>query len=645
MDDIEGLQRFSAIEYINSVSKVGRAQIEPEMQQAACQLFQLADRALANETSLSPAARSTYQLIRDVLYSEQFMSENAKPRYVPYANLLLLNRYLHESQSVAAELKWSAAKRALALIIRDWHDTEQERLSTYAARGVDPTLIGFESSDGKDDRTAHLKERERGLHALAQFTAVADLPDTRIVRSDMLRHKSEWEYFAADSDRQLTHLSCMPRSRWHDELMFIKMIHGTECCYAGILASLAPLPQLAIKGDWAAATETLKTALFFSDFLIKLWAIFNTMPVAHFFDGFREATGEASAIQSVRFQTLDVLTRGLGQKKQQALTLQREAGYFATWQPPKEATLAGLCELAQSTKRSDEFISVAEMLDRDLLQWRSRHFGIARRYLPPEAVGTGSEGISYLANNFRDPLLKDRAPAGSKDHVEGHSADLEVAAPARATSAFRVRRTGFPPIAVVEAKGIQTAGLADVPTQFAPVLLQKMRERDALIRKNLAGYKSFFQPLPYPIERQMTNFQRSASLPKAVVPALLLSVELLTGSLMGLHDASRITGQALFDTASPDESFTGIGNDAVRCGRDELIIRDEKGIIASITQGPDKRTAIQLDAAVTLQDWLLFIMGYPGMPIDDFRVAVADGEELFTRVNCASLKTWMLHEY
>src|ERR1700741_2644848 len=100
MDDLVGLlHRLSAVEYINAVSKLGRAQIEPEMRQAACQLFQFADHALTNETSLSPLARSTYQLIRDVLYSEQFMSENAKPRYIPYANLRLLNRYLHDGQS------------------------------------------------------------------------------------------------------------------------------------------------------------------------------------------------------------------------------------------------------------------------------------------------------------------------------------------------------------------------------------------------------------------------------------------------------------------------------------------------------------------------------------------------------------------
>src|SRR5262249_9700604 len=154
----------------------------------------------------------------------------------------------------------------------------------------------------------------------------------------------------------------------------------------------------------------------------KLWAIFDTMPVKHFFEGFREATGDASAIQSVRFQTLEVLTRGLGQAKQRALSHQREAGYFATWQPPEEATLKGLCKLAQRMGNT-EFKSVAEMLHRDLYQWRSRHLGIARRYLPPEAVGTGSEGISYLVANFRTPRL-DSEVAGAGGNPDGGAMDF-----------------------------------------------------------------------------------------------------------------------------------------------------------------------------------------------------------------------------
>ena len=642
----EALRRLSAVEYIEAVASHGRANIEPEMRESAWQLYSFVDQSLTHETSLNASARATYHVIRDVLFAEHFLSENSKLRYIHYTNLRVLDRYLLTEQAAPAESKWYAAKRALALIVRDWHNLEQDRLSAYAVNGPAGDLLGFEDPTVTGDRIAHLRERERALRSLSQFAAVADLPDTRIVSTKIRQHNSDWEYFANDADLQISHLLCLPQTRWHDEVMFLKTIHATECCYSGILASLSILPHIALRGDWGAATEILKTSLFFSDFLIKLWTIFDTMPVAHFFDGFREATGDASAIQSVRFQTLEALARGLGERKRRALSVQREAGLFAGWYPPKESTLNGLYELAHdSGGGASEFRDVADMLDRDLYQWRSRHYGIARRYLPVEAVGTGNEGVSYLAENFREPRFRFRAGAPPIQGFDGPPADADEHSPVRATSTLRVGRRGSPPITAIECKNISAEAIADLITSSQSSLARTIKEREGLIRRNLDGYRQFFNPLAYPVERQLNNFRKSNSLPKALAPALLLSIELRSASLMGLHDATRVAGRVTFDTASADESFSSISGGLIRCSRDEPVIRDEKEIIASVFQGPDRRTAIQMEVAPVHRHWYLFVIGFPGMPMSDFRISVTDAGAALRDLKVSEIKTWVVHEY
>ena len=68
---------------------------------------------------------------------------------------------------------------------------------------------------------------------------------------------------------------------------------------------------------------------------------------------------------------------------------------------PRKATLGGMCEIASGVQgEGSEFLEIASVLDRDLYKWRARHFGIARKYLPPETVGTGNEGVPYLNAKF-----------------------------------------------------------------------------------------------------------------------------------------------------------------------------------------------------------------------------------------------------
>ena len=638
---IDSLRRLPLITYLESVNRDGRQAIDSDTRAQAVALFDFADRLLSFETALGPATRSVLQLVQDVMFAEKFLSTQEKPRYVAYSNLRVLDRFLLTGQAAPLEDKIIATKSALAIVVREWHHLEQERLSAHAAGTLDHGLLGFELRGGSKDPVAHLRERERALQELSNFSAVANIYDTRIILTEVHHFDSDWSYFANRPERQVAHLTCLPRSRWHDEHMFLRTIHATECCFAGILACLAALPPSIRRQDFESAVIILKNTLFFSDFLIKLWAVFNTMPVAHFYDGFRGATGDGSAIQSIRFQMVEVLTRGLGEAKRAALLHQKEAGFAAVWTPPAEATLRGMCEIAKEVPQAGaEFVNVAEMLDHDLYQWRTKHYGVARRYLPPDSIGTGNEGVPYLANNYKEPRpLGDATGAGSSLDTAANEAG-----PARASSTFGVRRHGAPPIAVFEVGNVSTRVADEAVRSGIDQLKDLLKTRSQLIAHNLDGYKKFFGTHQYPVARQLEMFKRNATLPSNLVPALLLFLELRSATLMGLHDKTRVAGSMVFDTASADESYESISGKIIKCRADEPIVRDEKGIIASVFQGPDKRTAVREEGKSNHPSWLLVIMGHPGMLTNDFMVAVQDVSDFLGSIAPGTAKKWIIHE-
>jgi tryptophan 2,3-dioxygenase len=501
--------------------------------------------------------------------------------------------------------------------------------------------LGFEAVKEEERSVSHIQERERSLSSLSRFAAVTGLPDTTLVLNEVHKHETDWSYFAADPARQITHLSCLPRSRWHDEYMFLRTIHATECCYSGILASLSALPGFIRNRDFLNGTEILKGALFFSDFLSKLFAIFDTMPVPHFFDGFRTATGDASAIQSVRFQTIEVLTRGLGSPKREALTHQHEAHFASNWQPPNDATLVGMCEIArQQQSEGSDFIEIAEILDRDLYKWRARHFGIARKYLPPNVIGTGNEGTPYLAANYRDP----RSATGMKDVQDSNNRHLNDE-PARVTLSFGLRPDGSPPVAAIRGTDIHAATIQEAVNVRKSALQSLMKSREGFINSTLSHYAGFFGTHPYPVEHQVAAFRKKPTLPGPVVPALLLSIELGTGGLIGLHNTSRMFGQIVFDTASEGENFQGIRGKLIRCDAGELIVRDDRGVIASIYQGPDKRTSASFELDQEDVSWTLLVFGYPSMARADFDILMADAKEFVSLLGGQNVQVWSSYEH
>lgn len=76
-----------------------------------------------------------------------------------------------------------------------------------------------------------------------------------------------------------------------------------------------------------------------------------------------------------------------------------------------------------------------------------------------------------------------------------------------------------------------------------------------------------------------------------VVDSVVIA-ELRNALAMGVHDPDRIQGDIVLDVADEGEKFVGIGSRTIITTPNEVVLRDQTGIWASYTQGPDAATVV-----------------------------------------------------
>lgn len=141
-----------------------------------------------------------------------------------------------------------------------------------------------------------------------------------------------------------------------------------------------------------------------------------------------------------------------------------------------------------------------------------------------------------------------------------------------------------------------------------PSVMRRIQAFDSFFTQN--GFRS-------PLGDQLKHVQKKG-LPggSPFVKALLLS-EMSTGILMGAQDAAAIKGPLLCDLAEGRETFRGMRAE-VLCRKNEIILRDAEGIIATLFQGPDSRTRLNKDT----KDIVFFVFSVPGMSAADVQEGI-----------------------
>src|SRR5690606_30849541 len=103
----------------------------------------------------------------------------------------------------------------------------------------------------------------------------------------------------------LMFVTALPQTKEHDEYLFLRTIHISEVCFWGILTSILSSMESIKNKDFDSAKSHLQTGVAFADILVPLFQAFKTMSPEHF-TNFRDATGNASAIQSRTYQLVQI---------------------------------------------------------------------------------------------------------------------------------------------------------------------------------------------------------------------------------------------------------------------------------------------------------------------------------------------------
>jgi tryptophan 2,3-dioxygenase len=199
-------------------------------------------------------------------------------------------------------------------------------------------------------------------------------------------------------------LLVFPQTPCHDEVAFLRSILLAECLYWGTLLFVQRALCAIHLGERRVALALLRAGTRFAAPLIHVFHVVRIMPPAHFL-GFREATGDASAVQSRSWQLLDVHMYGVLAEKVPVLGRVPEVRDVLRFANPTFVPLVRVIERLDGTGVDAELCTTIGELDRKLRAWRKFHERqLAGRqdpaYLPEQAPGTGGTlGYAYLASH------------------------------------------------------------------------------------------------------------------------------------------------------------------------------------------------------------------------------------------------------
>jgi tryptophan 2,3-dioxygenase len=390
------LERFRLAGYVEEVRAVGRMALHAELRSTAAALFRRA-REAAQVEGLPDETASTLRFAQAVLRPQWSMQLPGGKRYDTYINGPVLDWALALGHGGDDE----GVLRRCADIVdgkgRSWHAYEQA------------TLRGATSWNQVDVSPDHVQRRLRFLHKLIGLTEGLHWGAAGAAK-DVSSPDRTWAEYASEpaGERAVEYLTTLPQTTQHDEVGFLTTIHIGECCFAAMTRCVGAAAAATRVGDAAAAVAHLDRAKPFADAFELSFAALATMPPGHFL-GFVEATGQASAVQSRRYQQLEILLYGLHPAKHEAMGLFPE---LAELDPSGSVPLSRLLADRNGDPDFERVIASALSLDGSLYRWRARHHGASKRLYPFSGLELGS---GYLASHF-SRRLKSEIDKGGISH-------------------------------------------------------------------------------------------------------------------------------------------------------------------------------------------------------------------------------------
>lgn len=144
-------------------------------------------------------------------------------------------------------------------------------------------------------------------------------------------------------------------------------------------------------------------------------------------------------------------------------------------------------------------------------------------------------------------------------------------------------------------------------------LLRKMKRKANLleIEERINLYDRFFQEWGYACPLP-GHFKKVIHMGFPIVNLYIdthIIAEMCHGILMAIQDLDRFEGSWRLDLAEEGETFEAVSGKRITCKRDEIVLRDEKGIVCSLFQGPDFKTRIDPSS----QNIVVYVFAAPGI--------------------------------
>ncbi|MBV9691178.1 MAG: hypothetical protein JO202_15880 [Ktedonobacteraceae bacterium] len=390
------LRQLSVREYIGFSRSQGRASLDQELRHRAATLYEQIHWFRQKEPFTSKQLATTLDLAERVLFSEWFFLNHPEPRYPAYTNIHVLNWVLGTTRRATWSTVRARCWMAIQVLLQDLLSFEVcslAQVEPWQQQSCDLHVV---------DRRVHLLQKLHAQLTNVQFQLLA--------RIQMDAPPDDWFSYTLDESRTLAllYLTALPQTQEHDEFLFLRTIHISECIFWAVLAGVVAAIESAKCGQLDSAAAHLSDAVTFAKVLVPLFQMFKTMPPEHFAK-FRDATGNASAIQSRTYQLMQIFTAGLDERNAENFAATPEIADLVFYGHPRFVDLRTvLCTVEGNTPPgATAFAAQAAALDQALYAWRCLHLGIARHYLPAEATtGTGgTRGTPYLEMIYRRKIL------------------------------------------------------------------------------------------------------------------------------------------------------------------------------------------------------------------------------------------------
>jgi DNA/RNA-binding domain of Phe-tRNA-synthetase-like protein len=144
-------------------------------------------------------------------------------------------------------------------------------------------------------------------------------------------------------------------------------------------------------------------------------------------------------------------------------------------------------------------------------------------------------------------------------------------------------------------------------------LLRKMRRRANLVQieEGTNLYDQFFKEWGYPCPLP-GHFKRTIEMGFPIINLYIdthIIAEMCHGILMAIQDLNHFYGQWRLDLANEGETFQGVSGKMIQCKEEEIVLRDEKGMVCSLFQGPDFRTKVDASS----KNIVVYVFTAPGV--------------------------------